>query len=94
MIPSPNDIALDSEERRILADAAQKTGIPWRLLLRQAIAHFTKAHGKPRQSKDATAHPETLLEKLQRLGAVGMIVGGPLDLSTNKKHMDEFGKDQ
>ena len=93
MTRTPKDIELGDEERKLLADAAQRTGKPWRLLLREAIARFIKSEVEPNQ-KSPGASEENLLEKVQQLGAVGMIVGGPTDLSTNKKYMERFGQDE
>jgi hypothetical protein len=92
MASIPTDIELDDEERTLLADAAKRTGKPWRSLLREAIARFIKAETEPSQISQ-NAPQESLLQKLERLGAVGMIVGGPPDLSTNKKYMEGFGQD-
>jgi hypothetical protein len=92
MTYTSKEIELDDEERKLLADAANRTGKPWRTLLREAIARFIKAEAEPvHRHRDAS--PENLLEKLERLGAVGMISGGPPDVSTNKKYMEGFGRD-
>ena len=92
MASIPKDIELDEEERTLLADAAKRTGKPWRLLLREAIARFIKAETEPAQRPQNASH-ENLLQKIERLGAVGMISGGPPDLSTNRKYMEGFGQD-
>ena len=92
MAYTPKDIELDDEERKLLADAAKRTGKPWRTLLREAIARFIKAETEP-VHRHQDASPENLLEKLERLGAVGMISGGPPDVSTNRKYMEGFGRD-
>lgn len=92
MARSPKDFELDDEERRLLTDAVKQTGKPWRLLLREAIARFIKAETEPAQ-RSHDASQENRLQKLERLGAVGMISGGPPDLSTNKKYMEGFGQD-
>ena len=92
MASIPKDIELDEEERTLLADAATRTGKPWRLLLREAIARSIKAETEPVQTSQDVSQ-ENLLQKLERLGAVGMISGGPPDLSTNKKYMEGFGQD-
>ncbi len=39
------------------------------------------------------ASSETCYDLLQQAGVIGMVKGGAIDLSTNKQHMEGFGKD-
>ena len=82
------DIELTDEERQLLADAAKQTGRPWRLLLREAIARFIKAETEKAQRYRQPSR-QNLLEKLERLGAVGMIPRDPTEPSSFAKPSDK-----
>ena len=92
MASIPKGTELDDEERTLVADAAKRTGKPWRSFLREAIARFMKAETEPAQ-RAQDASQENLLQKLERLGgAVDMIFGARPDISTNRKYTDGLCK--
>lgn len=45
------------------------------------------------QACEAPAGEETLLDKAERLGIVGLVTDAPPDLSTNKRHLAGLGRD-
>ncbi len=45
------------------------------------------------QEYESDASAKTCYDLLQQAEAIGMVRGGATDLSTNKQHMEGFGKD-
>ena len=89
MSVDPNQIYLSDDQRRLLAAAADHSGLPWQTLLEQAIVPLVQA--EPREQNGA-APSETVYEKLSRLGLIGCIEGTPPDLSTNKAYLEGLGR--
>lgn len=85
-------IELNDEDRAQLALAAQQSGKPWRQLLNEIVAALTTVQRTSKQLHAEVVSSPSLLDRLLALGAVGMIKDGPSDLSTNKQHMDGFGR--
>ena len=89
MATNAQDILLTDEQRRTLAELAERAGRPWYEVLSDAIRSY-------RPSADnggAGAGEESLFDGLKRRGLIGVVKGGPPDLSTNPKHMEGFGRD-
>lgn len=82
-------IDLDDHQRHLLANAADKLGLPWPEVFEQAIAPLAERKPKSGEQNGAT---ETPYEILSRHGLIGCIEGTPPDLSTNKKYMQGYGQ--
>jgi hypothetical protein len=82
-------IDLDDYQRHLLASAADQQGAPWPVVFEKAIAPLAE---KKSQTTDENGEAETPYEVLLRHGLIGCIEGTPVDLSTNKKHMEGYGK--
>lgn len=80
MSTNPLEIELTPEQRRAIAEAADRTGKPWSELLEAIIDPLIKA-------PSASFH-----EILVRSGAIGLY-NGPTDLSTNPDHLKGLGAD-
>jgi hypothetical protein len=85
-------IELNDEDRAQLARAARQSGKPWRQLLNEVIAAITTVQRASRQLQAEAVSSPSLLDRLLALGAVGIIKDGPSDLSTNRQHMEGFGR--
>lgn len=85
MSVDPDTIALTDAQRRALAELSDKTGKPWPTVLSEALTDYqSQARGEDQCGESFSAAAE-------RLGLVGCIEG-PADLSTNRDHMQGFGK--
>jgi hypothetical protein len=82
-------IELDDRQRHLLASAADHLGIAWPEVFEQAIAPL--AERQPERDR-MNGRTETPYEILSRHGLIGCIEGTPPDLSTNKKYMQDYGK--
>ena len=49
-------------------------------------------HPKQEQRPTPVPQPITLSDRLKQSGVLGVLSGGPADLSTNPDHMEDFGK--
>jgi hypothetical protein len=85
MSTDPNQIALNDQQRQLLASAADQSGLPWQTLFEQAIVPLVVPAG--------SSNPERPFDALARLGLIGCIEGTPADLSTNKSYLDDLGRD-
>jgi hypothetical protein len=81
-------IALNDQQRHLLASAADHLGIPWHKVFEQAIAPLAESKT---DVGEANGRAETAYEILSRHGLIGCIEGTPPDLSTNKKYMQGYG---
>ena len=89
MSTDPQQIDLTDDLRRLLATAADHTGLPWEIVLQQAVTPLLPS--TPQQTESSSA--ETPYAKLSRLGLIGCIEGTPPDLSTNKGYLEGLGRD-
>jgi antitoxin component of RelBE/YafQ-DinJ toxin-antitoxin module len=76
-------IRVDKKLRSRLSQIAKQRGETESELARGVLEKFVETE-KP---------AETCLDIAKRLGIVGMIKGGPADLSTNPKYLEGFGRD-
>ena len=83
-----NQIELNEHQRHLLANAADQLGVPWPEVFEKAIAPL--AGSDEHQQENGKA--ETPYEILLREGLIGCIEGTPHELSTNKKYMQDYGK--
>ena len=90
MSVDPNQIRLSDDQRRLLASAADLTGLPWDVVLVQAVAPFVQEMAS---TANGSASNETAYETLSRLGLIGCIEGTPPDLSTNREYLQDLGRD-
>jgi hypothetical protein len=82
-------IDLDDHQRHLLAAAADRMGVPWPEVFEIAIAPLAKEHSAKTSTNGGALTP---YEILSQRGLIGRIEGTPTDLSTNKKHMEGYGK--
>ena len=71
---------LSKEERQLLDDLRKSTGQSESELLRMGLRLVSKEVGAPRSALELAGK------------SVGRFKKGPKDLSTNKKHLEGFGK--
>jgi hypothetical protein len=90
MSVDPQQIHLTDDPRRLLATAADQTGLPWQVVLQQALTPLVQ----PRSHETSGATPRgTPYETLNRLGLIGCIEDTAPDLSTNKSYLQGLGQD-
>lgn len=88
MATDSHQIELNDHQRELLASAADQMGVPWPVVFENAIRPLAEAkHAKPRNGEFTSPY-----DILARLGLIGCIVDTPADLSTNKKYMQGYGK--
>lgn len=83
MAIDPREIELSDEQRAYLARQAELAGKPWQDLLDELL---------PFSPASETTGGESAYDAAIRLGLIGGIKDGPIDLSTNPAHMEGFGK--
>jgi hypothetical protein len=81
-------IQLTDAERRMLAEAAERTGKPWGEVLNEALRQYV---GSAAPSRPNGNGHESLFDRMTRHGLLGCLEGGPADLSTHPAHMEGFG---
>ncbi len=59
--------------------------------VRQQIYHFAQKEAAKLNSAANGTQQVSLYEAAKKLGIVGILKDGPVDLSTNPKHMEGFG---
>lgn len=85
-------INLDGELQRQISEFARAQGTTPSDVVRTA---FDALRRSSQRRPETSATGESLLERWTRLGFVGAVDDPdlPFDLSTNKKHMEGFGRD-
>jgi hypothetical protein len=78
-----NEINLTPEQRRYIAERAERTGKPWRDILNGLVP------AAPLAGADTG---ESAYDMAVRLGLIAMSDEGPSDLATNPKYMEGFGE--
>ena len=88
-MPSPVDeIELTLEQKQWVADAAERTGKPWRVVLSDAMQ--TAFPQIRRNGNGATQ--KSIYDVMLEDGLIGILKDTPPDLSTNPKYMEGFGE--
>jgi hypothetical protein len=82
-----HSIALTAEQQLQLAMLAQQAGKSPNDLIDQMLAQCEAT-----APTNGTSNGRTLYDALAADGSIGMIKGGPTDLSTNPKYMEGFGR--
>jgi hypothetical protein len=77
------NLQLEPEMEKRLAEAVDATGQTKEEIVQAALAAYLPS-GK---------QPASCLELARQLGVLGCSKDGPKDLSTNKRHMEGFGRD-
>ena len=88
MATDPTDIQIDPARRQKVNELAERNGTSASSIVAEALDEYLNGHLPPR-----TEDGETLYDIATRRGAIGMIKGGPSDMSTNPKYMEGFGED-
>lgn len=83
---SPEKITLTAAQQELLARLAEETGRSWGELLAEALSSLQQA------SSATEGGHESVFDAMTRLGLLGCIKDGAVDLSSNPKHMEGFGQ--
>lgn len=83
-----DQIQLTDEQKRQIAEAAERTGMAWAEVLREALLSY-----RPHRRKNGNGKQKSFYDALEEAGLIGIVKDAPPDLSTNPKHMEGFGRD-
>jgi len=83
-----NNIKLTMEQRQQLAQLSEHTG----LSPSELINNFLKQFPVPEENANGNAQRRTLYDAFAEDGSIGMVKGGPTDVSTNPKYLEGFGR--
>jgi hypothetical protein len=86
MAIDPQEISLSVEQKRQLAELANRTGRPWPEVLAEAIESY-RTHGGSAPS----AGRGSLYDAMKDV--IGIVRAAPADLSSNPIYMEGFGSD-
>lgn len=87
------NVELDPQDKQDLEELARQSGKPLGEVLRQLIRDALRMRTKNDAPPKAEERPEQSCYDLAvKAGIVGMVNGGPADLSTNPKHLAGFGE--
>lgn len=59
--------------------------------VRKQIFHYAQAEAAKVSIETTGTKPLSFYEAAKKLGVVGIVKDGPVDLSTNPRHMEGFG---
>lgn len=82
------DIQLSIEDKKRIAEAADRVGRPWAEVLSNALKNYRPVSRQPANG----ATKKTVYEQMLEDGVLGILKDGPSDLSTNPKYMEGFGE--
>ena len=85
---SPDQIALTPDQRQQLARLAEQSGKPWDAVLAEALSSYEHA---PRPQTESA---ESVFDAMIRLGVLGAVKDGPLDLSTKPEYMERVAAEE
>lgn len=83
-----DEIELTPQQKQSIADAADRSGRPWRVVLSDALQ---TAFPDGLRDRDIAAQ-KSVYDVMLEDGLIGIIEGTPPDLSTNPKYMEGFGE--
>jgi hypothetical protein len=89
MPTDPDLIELSIDQKRRIAEVADRAGRPWPEVLADALQIYRRG----RERSNGAIESLSLTEALRRDGLLGCIKNAPSDLSTNPKYMEDFGSD-
>lgn len=87
MPTDPNVIELSLDQKRHLAEVADRTGREWSEVLEDALQPLYTRNGGPPTSGKSASFYEAMKD------VIGIVKDAPSDLSTNPKYMEGFGRD-
>jgi Arc/MetJ-type ribon-helix-helix transcriptional regulator len=76
-------VRVDERQKRQIEEIARRRGASESDVVREALSQYLK---------DASP-PESCSDIARRLGVIGIARGLPPDLSTSRKHFEDFGRD-
>jgi hypothetical protein len=85
-----NDFAFTLDQRRQLAKLAESLGKSPTEVLDQLL----KQHPVPLRAGSGEGKLRTLYDAFAEDGSIGMVKGDALDMSTNPKYMEGFGRSE
>ncbi|HSR66984.1 MAG TPA: hypothetical protein VLU25_03495 [Acidobacteriota bacterium] len=89
MAINPKAIELTPEQRKQLAEAAERAGRSWEEVFSEAISAY-----RPGSDVSFRLTGRSVYEAMVEDGAIGVVKEGlPHDLATNPEHMKGFGSD-
>jgi hypothetical protein len=89
MATQPSDIVLTDDQRRQLADLANQSGQPWPSVLESALSAYQTPAVNP--GSEPRRPGESLGAAAKRLGLIGVVRGGPSDMSVNPAYLEGLG---
>lgn len=84
-----DEIELTPEQKRRIAEAAERAGRTWSEVLESALRSYEDKSVPRRKDFGTKSFYDVLMED----GAIGMLEDGPPDLSTNPKYLEDLGRD-
>jgi hypothetical protein len=84
-----DEIELTPEQKRRIADAAERAGRTWSEVLESALRSYVDKSVAHRKDFGTKSFYDVLMED----GAVRLLEDGPPDLSTNPKYLEDLGRD-
>ena len=81
-------IQLTDEQKRQIAEAAERMGMPWPDVLTEALKSYRPTPGTDGNGQQEKSFYDAMLED----GVLGIVKDAPPDLSTNPKYMEGFGE--
>ena len=90
-------IELSLDQKRQIAETAERAGRPWPEVLSEALRSYRPApvheNGNSQDENGNSSRQRSFYQALKEAGMIGMIKDAPPDLSTNPKYMEGFGRD-
>lgn len=88
MLIDPETIQLTEHQRAVLADVADRAGMPWEEVLAEALRSY-----RPSRSANGNGSaPGSFFDSMSDV--IGVVKNSPADLSVNPDYLDGFGRDR